>query len=62
LAEPDELLLFGGVVVPLEVSDEGLLLLRVPLVPELLVGTVLLVAELFAGVVLMVPELLVVLY
>jgi len=53
----------GGVVVPLgAVSDEGLLLLRLPLVPELLEGTVLLVAELLVGTVLMVPELLVVLY
>lgn len=40
--------------------DELLLLLRVPLVPELPVGTVLLVPELLFGAVLIVPELSVV--
>jgi hypothetical protein len=37
--------------------DELLLLFRVPLVPELPVGTVLLVPELSLGTVLIVPEL-----
>jgi len=39
------------------VLGELLLLSRVPLVPELFVGTVLLVPELLLGTVLMVPEL-----
>jgi hypothetical protein len=42
------------------VPDELLLLLRVPLVPELPVGTVLLVPELLLGTVLIAPEVSVV--
>ena len=60
MVEP-EVLPLGEVAAPapplVVVPDELLLLLRVPLVPELPVGTVLLVPELLLGTVLILPEL-----